>query len=427
MLGMPGAAAQEPDDDAEPADVSREGYYTAPAHEALPAILTSEVPPGIFCIVVPEFCSEDAEQLTEPIEGALDSLREATPPEPVQLVAPDSLPVSLLGGKPRHMSYLEFTVPPADGDVLVEQFDLVLTEETPPYGFESPAFRAAVRAMINQVADGFSPDPFAQVIADVAAGEEDVVIPEITGVEVCPVLETWEEGENQDAREQPDRDCAFGANGVRDDDGTWTFDLAFAAQGWIDGDLPVEGVYIGPVGPENVEYGDPDPSANFSLAFAGADADEDAQPALRVVYGAAPEPLPPLEDAGTATTAPASEPASDPAPAPASSAPRGGTSTAPFDSGAVEDVADEPAPEVAQGPAETEAESPPPPPEFEPTGAAADPAIPAHLWLLLPLGATTALAFTRALGATPVPGAVSGQGALSNLVSQDSTSMGNRR
>jgi hypothetical protein len=410
------AAAQEEQAEEQPAGVRSQGYYTADTSDALPPILTREFPPGVVCIVVPEACSEDTEPITRPIDEAVREVE--IPGGPVQPVAPGTLPVGMLGGQERYASVLAFDVPQPPEGYEVAHLELVLHEATPATSVESPAFRAAVRAMISQIADEPSPEPARVVLANAATGDEPLVSEDFPGVEACPVLDAWEAEENQPADEQPGRDCVFGGTGEADGDGAWTFDLTFAAMGWLDGSLPMEGLILAPQGPENLEYGDPDYSTNFLLAFEGAEADDDAQPMLRVAFAQEPEPFD--DDGGFDDDGFDDETADEGVEGGGFEDDGGG-----FDDGDASDdglgAAEEPSLEEADEPRDAE-EAPEPEvheDEAEETVAAGarrpTPEDPWYLWLLLPVGATGMWWYSRVLGTEPEL-AGRGAGALRRLV-----------
>lgn len=403
-LGSAAAQTDEP----QPATVEREGWYTAKTSDAFPAILTSEFPPGVVCILVPESCGEDARQVTGPISEGLTGVE--VPGGPVQPVPPGALPVGLFGGETRYASVMEIALPPAPANPFVEKFELVVHEAAPGFAVESPAFREVVRAFVSQASEGSrGPGPFQRALEQVVGQEAALLDPEPTGIEACPVTQPWEPGENQEAEQLPERDCAFGTNGVRGEDGTWTFDLTFAMQAWLEGTIPNHGVYFGPVGPENLEYGDPDFSANFVLYMAGSEAEEGQEPAYRF---AATEGFD--EDFGpVGGTAP-----SQPGPAPGggssgfSPAPSGGPV---FDDGTEAGAGDVPGPDTAAG----DATEPEPQARADDITETSPSGIPGRMWLLLPLGLGCAALFARAVGSQPVPAGATRRGALSRLTGED--------
>ena len=265
----PFSAAQETEGPT-PITFDRTAYFTASLQDSIPPTLIEEVPPSAVCILVPDACTED-------IKGIIDGLGlgEGLPfPEtddhlvPQVTVLPGTLPVSMLGGVPRHTSYLHFAVPAVPTGEEFSRFELVLHQTQPTFAIESPAFRAAVLAAISQ-AQATDPQLFVTLLQNIAAGDPALAEFEPTGIEACAVSAAWQEGASQDANTQPDRDCILGATGAFDEAaGTWTFDLTFLAQAWARGDLPNEGIVLGPVGAENLAFGDPDISTNFQISLA---------------------------------------------------------------------------------------------------------------------------------------------------------------
>lgn len=258
-------------DKTEPAKVEREAYYTAPANGAVPVTLTKEFPPGIACILVPQACGTTTQPVTTPLGGAVAPVTGTPTPDfrSQQPVEPGTLPVGLLGGKPRYTSYVKFPLPSIPAGSLIDKFELVLTETQVSYALESPAFRGALLAGLEAY-ETRGPEPFVQYVGSVASQTNPLATTKITGIELCAVTAPWPAGGSQDAATQPARDCIFGANGVRDAAAkTWTFDLTLLAQAWLDGTTPNEGVYLGPLGAENLAFGDPDTSTNWQVSLGG--------------------------------------------------------------------------------------------------------------------------------------------------------------
>lgn len=392
----------------EGAAVDREAYYTAEADGAIPATLTSEFPPGIVCIVVPQACGTQAEPITSPIGQVTEPVFDASIPDyqAPQPVEPGTLPVGMLGGKPRHTSYLKFALPNIPEGSLVDRFDLILSQAAVSYALESPAFRQAILAGLVTYQTR-SPDEFTKFVGDVATMTTPLADTSPTGIELCAVTAAWPAGESLDASTQPARDCVFGANGVYDaEDETYTFDLSLLVQAWLDGTTPNEGVYLGPIGADNLAFGDPDTSTNWQVSLGGKGASDEAdRPKIRYAFsegfaddGSTFEDLAgemTLDDGGVAEDFGAVVPASDP------------FSTTGFDSSALAGGTASPAAEVTQ---------PGPRPALRGTLAAeSSPRSPWWLWLLLPTGLGLAYVFSRSLEQVPPTGR-EGRGALSRLM-----------
>jgi hypothetical protein len=206
-----------------------------------------------------------------------------------QPVQPGTLPVGMYGGATRYVSALRFELPPIPQNSLVEKFDLVLSEGDVTFSIESPAFRAAVLTGLQQY-----PDPNQEALANylegVVAGNPALAAFEPTGIEACLIRGPWTAGPSQDATVKPQADCVLGGTGVRDTaTGTWTFDIAPIVQAWVDG-APNEGIYFGPLGAQNVAYGDPDPSTNFVVSLV-ATSDPAQGPKAVVATGEKPPEL----------------------------------------------------------------------------------------------------------------------------------------
>jgi hypothetical protein len=280
--------------EAQPVQILRQGYYTNSSGEAAPPTLTSEFPPGVVCIVRPEACNEQAKQVTGPVN---DALQDNPPAEVVQddeapaqpTVVEGTLPTGIFAGTPHYVSALKFQLPPVpDGKELLKA-ELILDQEGVNYRFDSPSFREAVEAfLICATAESDERQEkcereFRQALqpegGQFRAGEQSPY-----GVDVCQILDGWKGQPNQDWKAQPESDCIVNASaGVEDAEaGTWTFDITFIAQSWLDGSEANRGLLITPQSAENVAFGDPDTSNNAQISYAGGSfADKDAKPRIR--------------------------------------------------------------------------------------------------------------------------------------------------
>lgn len=279
------------------AEVQKTAYWSSPVTNALPPTLTNGFPPGVACLLagiaqIPQVCGEQVQQLkaTIGLTGGvpLPSSPDSEPAFP-QPVAPDTLPVGLLGGQERYTSFLKFKLPQVPFGETVDRFTLELEQAAAPnFALESLAVRQASKAALAQVG-ARSPDPFVELFNAIVNDPSVVAQTNPTGIEACPVLADWTAGKHDSsdpADQKPPVDCIFGSNGRFDDDtGTWSWDLTFAMQGWLDGTLPNFGIVLRPLGAENLAYGDPDLSTNWmvSLSVASDDPPE-------YVLGSSPEP-----------------------------------------------------------------------------------------------------------------------------------------
>ena len=412
LVGMIGIAAPsfaqtsgEPTE--APAAVEREAYFTAPADGAVPPTLTNELPPGIVCILVPQVCGTQTAPITGPLGTVVAPVAEADLPDhqSPQPVEPDTLPVGMLGGKARYTSYLKFALPSIPSGSLIDRFDLVLTETQVSYALESPAFRQAILAGLVTYQTR-SPDEFTRFVGSVADQTTPLASNAPTGIELCAVTGEWAAGPSQEATAQPTRDCIFGANGVHDATaGTWTFDLSLLAQAWLDGTTPNEGVYLGPIGADNLAFGDPDTSTNWQVSLGGAK--NEAKPQLRYAYSEGFGDDASLDDLGALDLDDASLGGGEivgsidtfGAPFDATvdrSALRGGAGTG-------GDGASATAPQADRGPLRAQ------------LAGESRPRTPWWLWLLLPFGLGVAYAYGRSLETAPPAGRVGG-GALTRLM-----------
>lgn len=422
LLLTPPVLAQADDEDdtgstslkTEPATVTQEAYFTAEADGVLPGVIVNEFPPGISCILAPQLCGNTTQPVTQPVGNAVPDPE--TPdyqaPQPVE---EGSLPVGMLGGKSRYTSYLKLQLPDIPAGSIVDRFDLILSETAVSYALESPAFRQAILA-------GFvtyqtrSPAEFTKFVGDVASMTTPFAEVAPTGIEACAVTGDWKAGASQDATTQPARDCIFGANGERDgDEGTWTFDLSLLVQAWVDGTTPNQGIYLGPLGADNLAFGDPDTSTNWQVSVGGKDAPEDDRPKIRYAisegfgddFGLDDEVLPldegEFDDAGGFDDV---VPSSDPFSVPVDDSALGGVGRSPS---------------IGKGSASGGASGTPSGRTLEGVLAGTShPRTPWWLWLLLPLGAALAYAYARSFEEDP-RAARAGQGALTRLMAATTT------
>ncbi|HEX2027431.1 MAG TPA: hypothetical protein VHF25_05470 [Nitriliruptorales bacterium] len=412
----PGAAAAAQEPTTEPAAITREAYFTQSAGASVPDTLVSEFPPGVVCVLRPEACAEQSDPVRAPVNDALrDHPPEQTVPAgPGQPVAPDTLPTGLLGGQPRYASYLHFELPAIpEGHDLVA-FELVLQQAGVNYRTDSPTFREAVEAVV--LAAGTRDQEIVERELREALESERLRAGEEApyGVEACMALGEWQEGDDQEWSAQPETDCiVLASTGTRDaETGTWTFDLTWIVQAWLDGQ-PNRGLYLGPVAAPNLAFGDRDTSTNAQVSFGGADAGGSA-PTIRYAVVAASEatgsvggPVP----AGAGPAGPlAGGVSSGGVPGPA-----GGLSVPSF--------GQEPAPTIA-GPGTAPRSGVPPQVAAPAThasvpAASGQPITPWYVWLLLPAGLGAAFVLARSLTAEPVA-VVERPGAMSRLIERRS-------
>jgi hypothetical protein len=251
---------------------NREAYFTTTINSGLPPVLVKQVPPAPVCLVAPaQLCGPEVDAL----KAAL-GLNAGLPVPQVddyqapQPVAPGTLPVGMIGGATRYVSLLRFDIPDIPDDQQFDQFDIVLDEADLTFSIESPAFRGAVLAALSQYPNQ-NPEVLQNYFEGVVAGDPALANFAPTGIEACLVRGTWVAGPSQNPANRPPVDCVVGAIGERDEAaGTWTFDIASIANEWASGAAPNEGIYLGPLGAQNVAYGDPDPTTNFQISLSTA-------------------------------------------------------------------------------------------------------------------------------------------------------------
>jgi hypothetical protein len=246
----------------------KEAYYTFRIAGTLPPVLTKQVPPAPVCLVAPaQVCGPEVDALKATLglsKGLpLPEVPDFQSPQPVE---PGTLPVGMIGGATRYVSALKFALPSLPKNAQIDKFDLVLDEGNLTFSIESPAFRAAVLAGLSQYPEQH-PEALQAYLEGLAGGNPALAAFDPTGIEACIVRTPFTSGPSQDPQSRPQADCLIGATGKRDVAAkTWTFDIAAIVQEWVDG-APNEGIYLGPLGAQNVAYGDPDPSTNFQVSL----------------------------------------------------------------------------------------------------------------------------------------------------------------
>ena len=394
VIGPMTAARGQESGSATPLTIKKEAFYTFEIVGTLPPVLTKQVPPAPVCLVAPaQVCGPEVDALKAALgldAGVpLPDVPDFQAPQPVE---PGTLPVGMIGGATRYVSALQFDLPAIPKNALIEKFELVLDEADLTFSIESPAFRGAVLAALSQY-----PEQRPEVLQDYLAGlaEQNPALAQFepTGIEACLVRTAFTAGPSQDSANRPAADCLVGATGKRDAEaGTWTFDIASIVQEWVDG-APNEGVYFGPLGAQNVAYGDPDPSTNFQVSLKTA-ADPATGPRAVVATGEKP---PDFVDSGLGDTG------------------GGFGDTLGADGGPVDNVNTFGAPLGGTTPAT----------KLDTSGGAAVAAsrnsspgpvrTPWWLWLLVPLGVAGCYALAQALDATP-EAATRRAGAMTRLV-----------
>lgn len=279
LLGGPALAAAE---ERETAELTKEATWYAPRGEILPATLVSEFPPGVVCIVRPELCRDELDGASGAVEGAIGTAitaeEDSQPAQPAGgLTNPETLPVSVTGGKPDHRSAFQIELPALPDGEQLDRFTLHLAVSDPTYSNDSPAFRQAVLAALTcareDTANNDGPGDRCQQDQFTRISETQPRDADRLGVEVCPIAADtpWEGERGQPASTLPDAECLYGANGVYSEDGEEVaFDLTFAMQAILGGELPYHGFLVRPKTPPNLAHGDADTSFNKMVSLAKA-------------------------------------------------------------------------------------------------------------------------------------------------------------
>ena len=279
-----------------PATIARQAYFTSPITQVTPPVLRNGFPPATACLVaglvgVPQLCGTEVQQLVA-LLGLGDGIPVLVTPDGdlAQPVAPNTTPVGMLAGQQRYTTLLQLGLPALPEGERFGSFELVLHQDGLNFALESPALRDVVLQTIAQLSDQ-DPQLIADAIQRAISGEVPLAAETVTGIEACPILQSWNAGPAQgaslDSSRLPRSDCLVGTTGTFDQaTGTWTFDLTFAVQAWTEGadggePLANEGIILRPVGAPNLAYGDPDLSTNWVVSLADATAAETLRPTIR--------------------------------------------------------------------------------------------------------------------------------------------------
>lgn len=419
-------------------ELSKQAYWNNKSAKALPDIVTSEFPPGVVCIVIPDACGDDARDLTEDLRENKPE-EDDQPEEPIgPTVQPGTLPTGRSGGVEKYNAAFTFALPDVPEGKEIASFTLVVNETQPTYTYSSPATRQAVLAALVGIQTE-DPEAAAAEMEKILQCDPEAECPyppvdtTIMRVEACPILGGYEEGDAQAWEDRPEVDCIFGTEGERQDDGSWHFDLTMLAQSIAEGDVPNEGILLGPVSAENFAFGDKETTDNAQVSYSGIEDEEGAPYALVSLQEEMSTEAFTLDEGGEGSSdLDASGGASSDGFDGGSSGNTGGQSgTESFSSAPAFESQDtaapeqEAAPEVA-APADDGGGQQAAAPEMQ---NAAQPGMYWQIWLLLPLGLAAMYVLSRSLTAEPAL-ANERAGAMTRLIEQrrrasaDATSAG---
>lgn len=296
VLGL-GLHSADADTVEAPATISREAYFTNPLTQITPPLLRNGFPPATACLVAglvgaPQVCGTEVQQISS-LLGLSDGLPVLVTPDgdiAQPLVVPGTTPVGMLGGQQRYTSLLQLAIPPLPAGQRYGEFQLVLKQSGVNFALESPALRDVVLQIVAQLEDQ-DPQKITDAIVRAVSGEVPLATQSITGIEACPITQTWNGGPAQaaslDGSRLPDVNCLTGTTGVFDPKtSTFTFDLSFAVKAWTEsegGAAPManEGILLRPLGAPNLAYGDPDLSTNWIVSLADSTAAAGLRPVIR--------------------------------------------------------------------------------------------------------------------------------------------------
>jgi hypothetical protein len=273
-------AGGAPSGEMQPLEITESALYASPVTDAIPPTLTTSVPPEAVCVVRPDLCPEESEPVRNALVDAFATVQGNAPVEPVHPVPEGSAAVSYFGGHPRYQTAIRFELPPVPDGEEVFSFTLELDQGQPSYDLNSPAFRRVVLGAFSSIGPQ-DPSFAVEGLIDALSKSALEVDGDVIGVEACPLLSPFEPaGAPQAAHsdELPQRevgedetevdvDCILGSTGVRGEDGTWSFDLTFAAAAWAAGDIQNHGVLLRPSGAPNLAFGDPDTSTSAQVVL----------------------------------------------------------------------------------------------------------------------------------------------------------------
>jgi hypothetical protein len=277
------AVGGEGEAETEPLEITGSALYASPMFEAIPPTLRNQVPPEAVCVVRPDACPPESEDLRGLAVDTIKTVGDNFPVAPVQPVPEDSAAVSFFGGHPRYQTAVKFDLPQLPEGEEFMSFTVEFDQTDPSYDLNSPAFRRVILGAFESIGPM---DPSFAVNGLVAAlGESGLEVDgDVISIEACPLLSAFDPaGAPQAAhadelphREEGDEryldvDCILGANGVRSDDGVWSFDLTFAATAWVEGEIENHGILLRPSGAPNLAFGDPDTSTNAQVVLDLAD------------------------------------------------------------------------------------------------------------------------------------------------------------
>lgn len=253
--------------------IDASAVFAHPASDGIPKGVFGIANPSLICIFAP--CPPEASEvialISDPLGATQDVHGQATP---VQALPEDSIAVSLRFGAREFESAIRFEVPPPPSGQQYQRFEVVLPQADPTFHTSSPTFRDAVNAAFILVRDE---DPEGAADRLMQGLTNQPIDQQVLEVRACPLRVAFTPTESPSVAQSADipRDefgaidmaCQFGAFGVYDDAGSWSFDLTRAANAWSSGELENHGLMIMPVRTNFVGLGDEDPSTNAQVTF----------------------------------------------------------------------------------------------------------------------------------------------------------------
>lgn len=275
---------------APPGGEFKTAYFTSPTSQLMPGTIAVQ---QAQCILVPESCTPDAQQITGPVIGGVGSAQggtnTATAPAP-EPVPPGDLPVGLLNGNQRYASAIDIGPPDVTDGKVVQEYLLSFQMSSLSFSLESPAFREFIEVTLTQSSSG-SPQDYGTLLQAIATQEQPAFTTDFPGLEACLIIEPWEAGEDQPREAQPEIDFFYcSPRAEPDENDVVTFDLTFLAADHHAGFINWEhGLLIRPLAAQNLAFGDADYTTNY---YAYLENPSENPPSAEVSEADEPTPVP---------------------------------------------------------------------------------------------------------------------------------------
>ena len=293
-------------------------------------------------------------------------------------------------------------------------------------------YRSAIKFDLSAVPAGAEVDSFTFALHENSSSGT------VTGLEACAFTADFAEGANQHMNDLPEVSCIFSTQAEkpeeddpdteRDETAYWIFEMPDTAQSWLtdpsEGGIENHGLVIQYIPPPNLQVGEPDPTQSSGrIFFDGPESETPPVATIEYTVGSGEQ------DSGTVELEPVAPPAqsdssssggTDGSTSGSSGSGFGFASSPQFES---QPSQSQPGPEIAQEPAPEVADESgggePAPETAEPVAAPASQQVPvttpAYVWALIPLGFAALYVLSRSLTAEPQV-AVEREGVMTRLI-----------